>query len=490
MLVNESRTAAVFSRRRVLSWAAGAAATGAMLRVPSVFAVAAQESATVFLDSTVVHDIAISFDQAAYDAMIETFKESGDKEWIVATVVIDGSTYENAAMRLKGNSSLGGLGGGPEGGPTDFFLGEDGTPVSDMPDGAVVIEGTPDVDGPIMRVVGGGGGGGASAEEPERLPWLIRLDKNVDEQNHNGLKELVIRSNHSAAALNEVVSLELLELAGLASEKSAATRFSVNGGTTALRLAIEHPNDEWMAAHFSADGLLFKGEAGGDYSYRGDDPALYNDIFDLEAGGTKDDAEDFKPLFSFLDFLNNTDDATFNAELPNRLDVDKFAVYQAMMDLIENGDNISGPGNNAYLYVGPDSEQFTVVPWDMNLSFQGFGMFEEGEDGEGMRRPVRIPEGTDSASGTPEAGSDEPVTIHAGPSMVPNILVTRSDTFPGFTDLVASETVRLRTELFASGKAAEILSRRVELLRSEASDLIDDETLASESDAIAKYFTE
>ena len=45
-----------------------------------------------------------------------------------------------------------------------------------------------------------------------------------------------------------------------------------------------------------------------------------------------------------------------------------------MMDLIDNFDDINGPGNNAYLFVDPKSSQFTIVPWDMNLAFGGNGL--------------------------------------------------------------------------------------------------------------------
>ena len=72
---------------------------------------------------------------------------------------------------------------------------------------------------------------------------------------------------------------------------------------------------------------------------------------------------------SFLQFLNESDDETFAAELPERLDVDAFARYLAMMDLVANFDDIDGPGNNAYLWYDVATEQFTVVPWDMNLAF-------------------------------------------------------------------------------------------------------------------------
>ena len=129
--------------------------------------------------------------------------------------------------------------------------------------------------------------------------------------------------------------------------RPSAVRFSVNGSEAVLRLVIENPDDLWMADNFDIGGALYKAESTGDYSYRGDDPDSYDEVFDQEAG--KDNA-DLTPLIEFLDFINNSDDATFNAELSKRLDVDSFATYLAMEELMANFDDIDGPGNNSYLY--------------------------------------------------------------------------------------------------------------------------------------------
>ena len=115
-----------------------------------------------------------------------------------------------------------------------------------------------------------------SAENPEDLPWVIRLDKFVEGQNHEGTTELVVRGNSTETALNEALALELLDAAGLASEQAIAVRFSADGSDETLRLVIENPNDAWMQAELG-DGLLYKAEAGGDYSYRGDQATPYTD---------------------------------------------------------------------------------------------------------------------------------------------------------------------------------------------------------------------
>lgn len=417
--------------------------------------VSTDEEATLF-DDSVVHDIDVSYDQADYDAMIDAYVETGEKEWIEAKVTIDGVVYEQVGLRLKGNSSLAGLGGAgfPGGGQ--------------RPDAGTEGE-------------GGGGfgpGGSASADEPESLPWLIRLDEYVEGQDHQGYEDIVIRSNSSATSLNEAVALDLLAEAGLASQQAVSTTFSVNGSEAVLRLAIEHPDDDaWQEAAFDGDGALYKAESTGDWSYRGDNPDDYDEIWDQEGGS---DVADLTPLIEFLQFLNESDDATFAAELPERLDVDSFATYLAMMDLVANFDDIDGPGNNAYLWYDTGSGQFTVVPWDMNLAFSqgGFG----GGGGPGGGRPGGFP-----SDGSLPEGAD-PGQIGGGMFGRSNILVERFHANAEFEALYQQKLTELRNELYDSGTADEILARWVATLTEHATDLIDAATISEEADAIDDQF--
>jgi spore coat protein CotH len=85
----------------------------------------------------------------------------------------------------------------------------------------------------------------------------------------------------------------LLDLAGLATQEAIATRLSVNGAGEQLRLVVQNPDDTWDAENFATDGILYKAESTGDYSYRGDDPDAYDEVFDQE---TNTDNEDLTPL--------------------------------------------------------------------------------------------------------------------------------------------------------------------------------------------------
>lgn len=393
------------------------------------------------LSSVEVHDIGIELDTADFEAMVAAYNESGEKEWIEATVTIDGVSYTDVGLRLKGNSSLRGV---------------------------------------------------SANDDPASLPWLIKLDKFVDGQSHDGLTEMVVRSNSSETSLNEAVALELLDLAGLASQDAVITRLSVNGSEQVLRLVIDNPEDDWMAEELDASGALYKAESTGDYSYRGDDPESYTEVFDQEAG---DDNADLTPLIEFLDFINNSDDATFAAELGDRLDVDAFATYLAMQDLLENFDDIDGPGNNSYLYYDTASGQFTVVPWDYNLAF---GSGPGGPGGEG--RPSGGPMGDGGGfPAAPDGGGAMPAPGQGGmpaggampggrgPGGRSNVLVERFTANEELNALYQEKVTALKAELFDSGAASEVLAAYAALVAD--SGLVDQDTIDTEAAAISAYFS-
>lgn len=401
-------------------------------------------SAGTFLSSTEIHDISLQFDETAYDAMVATLNATGDKEWIEATVTIDGTTYEQVGIRLKGNSSLRSIG-------TD-----------------------------------------ATASSAESLPWLIRLDKYVDGQNHDGVTDLVVRANTSETALNEAVALDLLRTAGLASEQAALVRFTANGSSGDLRLVIENLDDAWQDANFEGDGVLYKAEASGDYTYRGDDVTAYDDVFDQETG----DEDNLEPLIGFLDFVNNADDASFAAELSQHLDVTAFARYLAFETLIDNFDDIDGPGNNSYLHWDAATGVFTVVAWDHNLAFGtrntmggaggagGPGAAGPGAGGAGVQRPAAMPAGGGPASAKGGAGG-----VGGNPMGGSNPLVERFTANSTFAALVTQATADLTAELYTSGAAETSLQTWSDLITTQASDLVDAATVTTEASTIKGYFS-
>jgi spore coat protein CotH len=430
-------------------------------------------------DPSVVHTIAVQFADDDYDAMIATYEETGDKGWIEATVTIDGTTFERVGLRLKGNSSLAGLGGA---GGIGGFPGRTPTETGGS---------TPANTGEFDTGPTGGMAefGGASADEPENLPWLIRLDEFVDDQTYQGYEDFVVRSNNTETSMNEAVTLALLSDAGLASQDAIATRFSMNDSDEVLRLVVEHPDDDaWYEASFDGDGALYKAESTGDWTYRGDDPASYDEVFDQEGGS---DVADLTPLIEFLNFINNSDEATFAAELADRIDVDAFATYLAMMELVGNTDDIDGPGNNAYLWWDAETGQFTVVPWDMNLAL-GSGMGFPG--GPGEFPGGTLPDGAEfpadfgglPGGSLPEGATPPGAGGFGGRS---NPLVERFLANEEFNALYETRLAELTEELMVSGDAEGILADWIDLLETQAGDLVSTETVESEAASIRDFLS-
>lgn len=384
-------------------------------------------------DSSVVHTVAVEFDDAGYDQMIATYETTGEKDWIEAAVTIDGTTFENAGVRLKGNSSL-------------FSLTTE------------------------------------TAGNPEDLPWLISLDKYVDDQSYQGYVDLVVRSNSTETAMNEAVALELLGLAGLATEEAIATSFTVNGGEAELRLAIEHPDDEWEEANFDGDETaLYKADSEGDYSYRGDDPDAYDDVFNQKVGDG-----DLEPLINFLEFINDSDDVTFAAELEDWLDVDSFATYLAFQDLIQNGDDIDGRGNNSYLHYDYDTDLFTVVSWDLNLAFgtaNVTGPADGRGQGPGAGRDRPAPQAGGQGGDVGGVGGEG--GVGAGGS---NVLASRFRANDSFLAMYDQATIDLTAVLFSSGAADAIVDTWVGTLSTSASELVGVATVESDAAAIVATF--
>lgn len=86
---------------------------------------------------------------------------------------------------------------------------------------------------------------------------------------------------------------------------------------------------------------------------------------------TNENKPDNSALFSLLDALNKETDETFQKEIEKVLDVDEVLRYLAVSTVLVHLDNYTGQfGHNYYLY--EVDGKFTIIPWDMNMSFGGF----------------------------------------------------------------------------------------------------------------------
>ena len=452
------------SRRGVLAaLGVGAVGTVALTGCASLQAVGSQGTSSAsaggvtngYLAADSLHSVEITVDQSAYQEMITAYTSNQTKNWIEATVTVDGVAHEKAGLKLKGNSSLQGI---------------------------------------------------SADTAPQQLPWLVRFDKFVDGANHEGMTRMVIRAGATTSALNEAVALDLLATTGLASEKAAHISLSVNGSDPVLRLTCQDLDESWVAQNFDVAGLLYKAESTGDYTYRGTDESAYKDVFDQETGKAN-----LTPLIEFLQFINESSDADFQSGLAQRVDVDKMVTYLAFEDVIDNFDDITGPGNNSFLWWAEQANQMTVVAWDHNCAFglkpgagqQGQGGGQppggggQGQPPSGGQQPGGgqppgdggAPSNGQAPTGQPPGGAGGQQPGGGGSQTKANALVDRFNSLMDGETKVSAERDRLKQELYTSGVAQTILDARAKVLTDQAGSLIEQSAVEADKQTIAAYFT-
>lgn len=386
------------------------------------------------------HDIRVSFDQAEYADMMRTFREEGEKDFIRADMTIDGTSVDDVGLRLKGNSTL-------------LSLRGNGAP-------------------------GGGGGGPGmvqlSEDDPEKLPWLISFEEFSSGRAYQGHSEIALRpaAGGSDTALNEALSLEMSAADGQTTQDHSLTSFGVNGGAAVPRMLLDTPDAAW--AEQRGGGVLYKARASGSLDYLGDDPTDYEEAFKQING---EGSYDLQPVMNLLRFIAESDDEEFARELDEHVDVRSFARYLALQNLMSNDDAMDGPGNNYYLWYDIDQERFTVLSWDLNLSF---GAMEDMAPSGGTPGG-----GPDAADGAPDGGGPPggPDGEDGGPGGMrgSGALKERFLANDDFRQLYERAYADMYRNLVADGTATEL----VEQLQAEAR-RAGDETAATEGVELAE----
>ena len=266
----------------------------------------------IFQDDT-VNEINIEIDEADWQDMLENPLE---EEYHKANVTINGETVGNVAIRTKGNTSL--------------------TSVANS--------------------------------DSDRYSFKLDFDYYDNNGNYYGLKKLCLNNNYSDnSSMREYISYKIMGELGLDVPECAYSHITVNGEEWGLYLAVEPVDEVFLAEHFAdATGDLYKpegmGGTGADLVYNGDDISAYTGL-NLK---TNLNSSDGKEILALMQALEDGEG------LEKVLDVEKALKYIAANVALANFDSYLGmKTHNFYLY--EENGRFTIIPWDMNLAFGGFG---------------------------------------------------------------------------------------------------------------------
>jgi spore coat protein CotH len=445
-------------------------------------------------DRTQAHSIELDISDVEYRKLMNDFQRDGDKTWIEANAVIDGTTVESVGIRLKGNSTLMSLRGGQAGRPgmPGGFTppgGSGGPPAGAPPDGAPP-DGAPPSGSPMGEGQAGPPRGGAmstaSFADPSSLPLLLSFDHFIEGRGYQGRAELAIRPITGAGTnLNEALALDLIAASGQPSQRFTWVSFRLNGGEPTTRLVLENPDQNYAASLGFGTGVLYKSRSTNTFTYHGEDHTQYVTDFDqVSARGNLDMA----PIIHLLGFLEQADDARFDAELASWVDVASFSRYVATHDLLNNFDDMSGPGRNFLLWYDVGDRRFQVITWDMNLAISGMG----GMGARGGPGAPGAPPGAAPSAEAPRGMRGRPPGTEGGAGMprmrMGNALKERFVASAAFADERAAARAELAALWFESGLAAERLRELAAAVPTSAK--LSADTIASEAESLATQLSQ
>lgn len=274
---------------------------------------------TALFDTSKVHTINIIMDD--WDEFTANCKS---EEYYACTVVIDGETFKNVAIRGKGNTSL-------------------------------------------------------SQVTNDRYSYKIEFDHYTDALTYHGLDKLclnnIIQDN---TYMKDYLCYQMMQQMGVAAPLCSYAYLTVNGEDWGLYLAVEAVEESFLQRSYGSDyGELYKPDStemgGGNFAggsgsadvllqYIDDDPDSYSNIFDNAK--TSCSEADKARLIAALKTLSGEDASS-------AVDADMVIRYFVAHNFVLNFDSYTGSMiHNYYLY--EKGGQLQMIPWDYNLAFGGF----------------------------------------------------------------------------------------------------------------------
>lgn len=261
-----------------------------------------------------VIDVNVTIDDADWKSMLES---PLDKDYKNVSVEVDGNKLDNVGFSTKGNLTL--------------------------------------------KAV-------ASMEDSDRYSFRLKFDKYDKTQTLLGLDKMVLNNNYADPSyMREVLHYEALRSIGMDVPMTNYVNLYVNGELVGFYTGVEAVDDSYLERNYGEDyeeGVLYdtdeksylQYEEGSDYS------TITKDL-----GTDKDKAK----LKTFIQTLNEMPEGE-KGDIESVLDVDSVLQYIAGNMVFGNYDSYNGDKGHNYMLYSDAAGKFTVVPWDFNMSFNGY----------------------------------------------------------------------------------------------------------------------
>jgi len=223
------------------------------------------------------------------------------------------------------------------------------------------FEGSITIDGVTFPKVGIRKKGFLGSLSLTRPSLKVKLDHYVDGAAIDGLSKLTLNNNQQDASLaSQYLTYALFRAGGVPAPRVAYVRLTVNGKYLGIYCNVESVRAPFLANHFgSSKGVLFEGAIVDFFDG-------WSLAFEPKRGNKERGIARIRQL---VEVLENSDDATLEADIADIVDLDAFYKFWALEGLLGFWDGYSGNKNNFFLYLHPVTNLFHFMPWGADMAF-------------------------------------------------------------------------------------------------------------------------
>jgi len=265
-----------------------------------------------------IHTMNIRFSQPNYWDSLVFYYEQGLEQYMSATVIANGITYNNVGIRLKGNSSY--------------------------------------------------------THPNNKKPFRLSFNEFVSGQRWNGLKGVHLNNFwNDPTFIREKLHLDYCKDVGIVAPRANFVRLSINDTLFAFYSLIEHVDKTFLSNNLgSTDGDQFKAvDAYGatshlvsDFRWYGSDTTEYLSRYEMKSELF---TSPWRRLVNFIDSINHTTNPYYTYS--SLVNTNRLYKAMAIDILLGNLDSYVYNGRNFYTYAPPPLYKFNWIVWDASLSF-------------------------------------------------------------------------------------------------------------------------
>lgn len=269
-------------------------------------------------DNSSITTIEITFSQSNWDQILDTYYANGNDERLIATVVINGESFDSVGVKYKGNSTY-------------------------------------------------------NANNTKN-PFNIKLDEfiNQDYQGYTTLK--LSTGDKDPSFVREVLGYEIARKYMNAPQANYAKIF-INGNYHGLYDNVESVNGDFQEKYLYANRNETRVKCnpanvmngGSSLEYLGANETSYYNFYELDSDSGWTD---------LVNLCNIVDNAP--ALIESYLDIDRAIWMLAYNNVLVNLDSYTGPFKQNYYLIMARNNNMAPVIWDLNQNFGSFGMINQG----------------------------------------------------------------------------------------------------------------